>query len=76
MKLPVIYFSTRNSWPAEHRKDRRNACFDASRINPRGLVNQDSKTALTLPDQALSPLCPLLLANKIPRAHEEIVQQW
>lgn len=47
MKLPVVYFSTRHSWPAEHRKDRRKACFDASRINPRGLANQDSKTGLT-----------------------------
>lgn len=32
MKLPVVYFSTRKSWPAEHRKERRNACFDASRM--------------------------------------------
>lgn len=74
MKLPVVYFSTRNSWPAEHRKDKRNACFDSSRINPRGLVKQDSESALILPAEALSPSPPLLLADRISRAHKGIVQ--
>lgn len=54
----------------------RNACFDASRINPRGLVNQDSKSAFMPPAQALSPLRPLLLADKTSRAPDGIGKQW
>lgn len=48
-KPPIVYFSTRHPWPAEHRKDTRKSCFDVSRVNPRGLVDQDSKTALASP---------------------------
>lgn len=46
MKPPVVYFSTRHPGPAKHGKDTRKSCFDVSRVNPRGLMDQDRETVL------------------------------